>query len=76
MLPQFFYALLYNNFSGVTLYESYLYQLVNVVYTSLPIVIYAIYDFEMDDEVLMKDPQHYMIGLRRIFFNQHIFIVW
>jgi len=25
VLPQFFYALIYNNFSGVTLYESYLY---------------------------------------------------
>lgn len=25
VLPQFFYALLFNNFSGVTLYESFLY---------------------------------------------------
>lgn len=44
VLPQFFYALTYTNFSGVTLYEPYMYQLVNVVYTSLPIMIYAIFD--------------------------------
>lgn len=49
VLPQFFYAIMNSNFSGVTLYDAYMYQLVNVMYTSLPIVLYAIFDRELPE---------------------------
>lgn len=41
VLPQFFYSF-YNNFSGQTLYDSYAYQLFNLFFTSLPIIIFAV----------------------------------
>ena len=76
VLPQFFYALLYNNFSGVTLYEGYLYQFVNVFYTSIPIIIFAIYDQELLEEELKSNPKYYKIGLQRLLFNTLNFSVW
>lgn len=39
------------------------------MYTSLPIIIYSIFDYEVDEDVLIKDPDHYKVGLKRIFFN-------
>ena len=34
----------FSYFSGVVLYNVYLYELLNVFYTSLPIIIYALFD--------------------------------
>ena len=76
VLPQFFYALVYNNFSGVTLYEGFLYQFVNVFYTSIPIIIFAIYDKELLESELKENPKYYKIGLQRLLFNTLNFSVW
>jgi len=48
-MPQFWYAF-QNFFAGQTLYDSYAYQLFNVIYASLPIVIYAVFDEEIPEE--------------------------
>ena len=76
VVPQFFYALLFNNFSGVTLYEAVLYQLVNVFYTSMPIMIFAIFDKELPTEALLNRPYYYKNGLKRIHFNFSNFMMW
>lgn len=76
VVPQFWYALVYSNFSGMTLYDSMLYQLVNVVYTSVPIIIFAVLDKELPYEVLLSKPYHYKHGLRRIHFNIQNFVMW
>ncbi len=76
VLPQFFYALMFNNFSGVTLYEGYLYQFVNVFYTFIPIIIYAVFDHELEEDDLLNNPKYYQVGLKRIHFNPANFLVW
>lgn len=43
VLPQFWFGI-QNGFSGISLYDAYAYQLYNVFYTSIPIIIYAVFD--------------------------------
>lgn len=62
VLPQFWYAVIFNNLSGVTLYDSLLYQFVNVFYTSAPIMLYAILDRDASDDYLERCPKHYFPG--------------
>ncbi len=76
VLPQFWYALFYSNFSGVTLYEKYMYQLVNILFTSLPIVLYAIWDIEIPHALLLNSADYYKIGLNHAYFNIHSFMFW
>ncbi|KAL4478908.1 hypothetical protein ABPG72_019345 [Tetrahymena utriculariae] len=76
VLPQFFYSF-YNNFSGQTLYDSYIYQLFNVFYASLPIIIYAVYDYEFDYKVLLENKKNYYLqGLKHQLFNTQVFWAW
>ena len=52
----------YNHFSGTTLYDPYLYQFFNLFYTALPIMIYAIFDYEYSDAKFMKNYLLYKLG--------------
>jgi len=76
VLTQLWYALIYTNFSGMTLYEGYLYQLVNVAFSSVPIIVYAVLDREVEDEKLEKVPKYYKPGPRRSHFNIGVFAMW
>lgn len=53
VLPQWVYGF-YNLLSGSSFYDSYLYQLYNIAFTALPIVIYAILDYEFEDDELLN----------------------
>jgi len=68
----------YNSlFSGQTLYEKYIYQMYNITMTSLPIMWFALYDFEFekdrpadqkdsnknDSNLLLRNPVLYKIGM-------------
>lgn len=63
-------------FSGQTLYEAFIYQLYNVTMTSLPIMWYAVFDFEFFKERYMKNPYLYNIGLEKKCLNSWVFIKW
>lgn len=76
VLPQFWYAIIFQNLSGVTLYDSNLYQLVNVIYTSLPIILYAVFDKDADDLILEYSHKFYFPGPRKYFFNSLVFWQW
>lgn len=54
---------MFNMFSGQTLYDAYLYQLFNLFYASMPIVIYAVFDEEFSGSFLDKAPQAYKQGM-------------
>jgi len=74
VLPQWWYGIL-NGFSGVALYDPWLYQLYNTCFTSLPIVIYAIEDREHSYEELMKNPFRYFTqGIAKRLFNYTTFL--
>jgi phospholipid-transporting ATPase len=61
-------------FSGETLYEQWIYQLFNIIFTSIPVMWFAIFDWQYDRDVLMKDPKLYAIGLYSKNTNTLIYI--
>jgi phospholipid-transporting ATPase len=76
VMPQFWYAIIFVNFSGITLYDAYMYQLVNVIYTSLPIMFYAVFDRDATDDELENSPQFYYPGPKKLYFNSMVFWQW
>jgi len=66
---------MFNWFSGQTLYDAYLYQLFNLFYASMPIVVYAVFDEEYSSSFLDKAPQAYkqgMLGTFNLFISYKI----
>ena len=47
-------------YSGVNIFEQWLYQLYNIVFTALPIMWFAVFDYEYPKEVLDNDPKYYI----------------
>ena len=70
--PMFFYGIL-NFFSGITLYEPFLHQLYNVIYSIFPIFYFSIFDREYESDVLLKNPKFYIQGIKNKCFNLLIF---
>ena len=73
--PIFMYAFV-NLFSGVLIYDSIMYSTFNTVYTALPIMFFATFDYEYEKEVIVKRPRLYKIGLNDLHFNKWIFWRW
>jgi len=63
-------------FSGQRVYESWLYSLFNVFYSSCPIIVYALFDAEFSDDSLMKYPFLYFPGIEYKHFNKRRFAAW
>ena len=51
VLPQFWWGL-NNGLSAISLYDPIMYQCYNLFYTSMPIVLFAIFDEEFDGDYL------------------------
>lgn len=64
-----------NAFSGQTLYESFIYQGFNIVFTSIPIIWWSVYDMQHKKETLVADPKLYEIGLKNECFGTKAFFV-
>ena len=62
VIPQYWYGFA-SAFSGQTLYESWLYQGYNIVFTAFPIMWFAIFDQEFEKREFVKDPYLYWIGI-------------
>ena len=75
ILPQFWYGFM-NGMSGASLYEPFLFQLYNIFYASLPIVIFAICDKEFSGSFLTEHPKYYKPGLNDNYFNYKLFWRW
>lgn len=74
VMPQFWFGF-FNFFSGQTLYETYSYQLFNVLYTFLPIFMFAIFDKSHKREKFLFAPGLYKTGHHNVFFNSYRFII-
>ena len=70
--PMFFYGFL-NFFSGITLYEPFLHQLYNVIYSIFPIFYFSIFDREYESDFFVKNPRFYIQGIRNECFNFFMF---
>eukprot|EP00825_Cyclidium_porcatum_P009483 TRINITY_DN14842_c0_g1_i3.p1 TRINITY_DN14842_c0_g1~~TRINITY_DN14842_c0_g1_i3.p1 ORF type:complete len:534 (+),score=51.47 TRINITY_DN14842_c0_g1_i3:156-1757(+) len=76
IMPQFWYGW-YNFFSGITIYDIYPQQFFNVFYASLPIIVYAIFDQEMNHQKLFENKaNYYQRGLTNYHFNWKVFLWW
>ena len=58
VLPQWWFGMI-SGFSGIPLYDPFIYQLYNTCFTSLPIVVYAIEDEQYSLGEFMKNPADY-----------------
>ena len=64
----FFFGFL-NFFSGITLYEPFLHQLFNVIYSIFPIFYFSIFDREYESDFFVKNPEYYIQGMKNENFN-------
>jgi magnesium-transporting ATPase (P-type) len=60
VLPQFWYGAL-STFSAQSLYDAFIYQLFNILYASMPIIIYAVFDEEHKPDILVQNNNNYYI---------------
>jgi len=65
-----------SGFSGQVLYEPFIYQMYNICFTSVPIMYYALFDWEFEKEDFMKKVDLYKIGLEYSCFNMLLFTYW
>jgi len=74
VLPQYWFGFA-SVFSGQTLYEAIIYQGYNIVFTSLPIMWFAIYDEEFTKKAFLNEPKHYRIGLTNEYYTFKLLVL-
>lgn len=75
VMPIFFYGM-FTVYSGQLLYNQWTYQLFNLLFAAIPIVIYAVFDREIPYDTLERDPRYYKLGLNGRLFNTSAFWFW
>ncbi|CAL5869103.1 uncharacterized protein PFLUO_LOCUS3331 [Penicillium psychrofluorescens] len=65
-----FWYSIYNDFDGSYLFDYTYIVLVNVAFTSLPVIFMGIFDQDVDDKVSLAVPQLYMRGIERKEWSQ------
>ena len=63
VLPQFWYGFM-SAFSGQTLYEAWIYQMYNIMFSAFPVMWFALFDYEHPREHFLSQPKLFRIGLR------------
>jgi len=62
--------------SGTDVYNNVYQNMYNLIFTAMPIIWYAVFDWEHQKEDLLKNPRYYTIGLNDVFFNINAFWRW
>ena len=75
MVVQYYFGF-YSVFSGQTLYEPWIYQLYNPVFTGACLFFWGLFDYEHSFEALLQDPKHYRVGLEGRLFSTLVFWKW
>jgi phospholipid-transporting ATPase len=73
--PQFWFGIV-SFYSGQTLYDPWIYQLFNIVFASIPIIWFGIYDQETKYSVLYLDSRYYIQGVVNKLFHTVRFWKW
>jgi len=63
-------------FSGTAIYDNFLYDIYNVTFTALPIMWFAVFDYEHERETLLSKPKLYRIGIKNVYFSTYVFWRW
>ncbi|KYR02985.1 P-type ATPase [Tieghemostelium lacteum] len=74
-MTQFWFGI-FNAYSAQTIFDSWSIAIFNVVFTGLPIIVYAIMDQDVSAESSMKYPQLYASGQKDSEFNLKILWFW
>lgn len=64
----------FSYFSGVTIFNVFLYELFNVIYSSWPIILWAVFDEEHTFKESKEFPSLYSPGISNAHFNQSRFL--
>eukprot|EP00743_Colponemidia_sp_Colp-15_P003792 GILK01004090.1.p1 GENE.GILK01004090.1~~GILK01004090.1.p1 ORF type:complete len:1295 (-),score=222.23 GILK01004090.1:130-3960(-) len=63
-------------FSGQKLYFEYMYQLYNIAFTAIPIMVLGVFDQDVGIEASLAHPELYRAGHKKSYFNAAIFVQW
>lgn len=74
-LSSFWFGL-YNGFSGQILYLDWAYQLYNIVFTCIPILLYSVFERDYSDRYLSTHPKLYILSQSGAMFTGKIFGAW
>ena len=61
--PMFWYGIV-SVYSNIMFYDTYLYNMYNLFFTSLPIMYFGVFDYEFSKEELLTVSKHYQLGFR------------
>ena len=75
VIPLLYYGM-FSAFSGQLLYNMWTYQLFNIMFCAMPIVVYAVFDVEIPYSELQSNPTFYKLGLHGKLFSTSIFWFW
>ena len=48
----------------------------NIIFASVPILWYALYDYEYEKEEFLTNPKHFIVGLKHMLFSSFVFWQW
>ena len=71
-----FFFMFFSNYSGNTLFESYFLVMYNSLYTSVPVMVYAILEQNFPAEKLMANPKLYKNNRNNSLMAQNYLIKW
>jgi len=74
-LTQFFYNW-FTGFSAATMYDGWSITIFNVVFTGLPVIIYAIFEQDISHKLLIKFPPLYETGQKSQEFSFRLLFYW
>mmetsp|Transcript_30711 Transcript_30711/g.30191 ORF Transcript_30711/g.30191 Transcript_30711/m.30191 type:complete len:527 (+) Transcript_30711:388-1968(+) len=69
VIPQFWFGFI-SAFGGQPLYEQWLYQFYNILFTAFPVVWFALFDAEYDRDEILALPAAYKIGIFNLHFGK------
>jgi phospholipid-transporting ATPase len=75
-LPSYFLNVTTALFSGQLLFNEYLYQLYNVFFTALPVIIYGVLEQDLNKKDCLAHPHLYRVGPYRTHANKRTFAKW
>ncbi len=75
VMPQFWFGFV-SYFSGQTLYDPWIYQFFNIIFASIPIIWFGIYDKEILHDELYQEPKYYTQGIIGKLFHPTRFWKW
>jgi len=66
----------FSQMSGTDIYNNLFLDLYNLALTAIPIIWFAVFDWEQQKQVFLDNPKYYAIGMHDVFFNHAAFARW